>query len=250
MAGYWLKLYTEILDDPKYFKLSDNAKLGMIELMVVAKRINLDGEIPEIEDVAFHTRRTVRWWTKVFDELISIDYLVKNGEKTIIRKFAERQSAVLDSERQRQHRIVTHKKEFASQDCNEVVTKSNGDSDSDSDSENIISTFVEPPSFIASFVGITGIQFNGLTQIDQIKELESLAVIHSEDKILKIAAWCREKKMRSMNQVIAAIRTAAPNWDENQPEDRHIGNDGQELYQQASTGKMYHLVDGQKIFDV
>ena len=132
MAGYWLKLYTEILDDPKYFRLSDNAKLGMIELMLVAKKFNKNGEIPTIEDVAFFTRRSIEWWKPIFDELLTIEYLVTNGSETIIRKFAERQAAVSDSERQKQHRIVTHKNEY----CHEAVTKSNGDSETDSETDS------------------------------------------------------------------------------------------------------------------
>ena len=144
MAGYWLKLYTEILDDPKYFRLSDNAKLGMIELMIVAKRVDLDGEIPSIEDVAFYTRRSIDWWIPVFEELSKIQYLVTNGGETIIRKFAERQAAVSDSERQKQYRAVTHKK----QNCNEYVTKSNGDTDTDTDTEKnrLELEAEEPPS--------------------------------------------------------------------------------------------------------
>lgn len=113
MPGYWLKLYTEILDDPKYFHLSDNSKLGMIELMVVAKKIDMDGEIPSIEDVAFYTRRAVEWWEPVFDELSKIEYLVKDGSETIIRKFSERQKAIDSTERQRMSREAKHQKEFS-----------------------------------------------------------------------------------------------------------------------------------------
>ena len=137
MAGYWLKLYTEILDDPKYFRLSDSAKLGMVELMIVAKRLDMDGEVTSIEDVAFYTRRTVEWWTPVFEELSKIEYLVSNGSETIIRKFAERQAAVDGAERIKQFRALKHKQEFMSRDSNEPVTIRNGDSDSDSDSEKI-----------------------------------------------------------------------------------------------------------------
>jgi len=136
MAGYWLKLYTEILDDPKYNRVSDNAKLGMIELMVVAKKVGMDGGLPGINDVAFYTRRTIEWWKPVFDELQEIEYLVVNNDETTIRKFAERQAPVSDAERMKQTRAKKHKEETNNNGANtsyEVATKRNGDSDTDTD---------------------------------------------------------------------------------------------------------------------
>lgn len=133
MAGYWLKLYTEILEDPKYYRLTDSAKLGMIELMLVAKKVGLEGEIPSIEDVAFYTRRTVEWWMPVFEELSKIEYLVINGSEMIIRKFAERQAAVDGAERIKHFRELKHKNEFPSRDGNEPVTNRYGDSDTETE---------------------------------------------------------------------------------------------------------------------
>ena len=119
MAGYWLKLYTEILDDPKYYRLSDNAKLGMYELMIVAKKTGAVGNLPSIDDISFYTRRTVEWWIPVIQELKSINFIVDGDSGNVIRKFEERQRAVDSSERQQQHRKALHEKEFT---CNENVT--------------------------------------------------------------------------------------------------------------------------------
>jgi hypothetical protein len=128
MSGYWLKLYTEILDDPKYFRLSDNAKLGMIELMVVAKRVNMDGRLPTPEDVSFYTRRNKEWWDAVYVELIDIEFIEHDDDGDIIRKFSERQAPVPATERSRQHRIVKHS-------CNDNATLSHGDTEADTDTE-------------------------------------------------------------------------------------------------------------------
>ena len=78
MAGYWLKLYTEILDDPKYYRLSDNAKLGMYELMIIAKKVDMEGWLPDIEDVCFYSRRQKEWWAPVIQELEQIKFVVKD----------------------------------------------------------------------------------------------------------------------------------------------------------------------------
>jgi len=143
MSGYWLKLYTEILDDPKYFRLSDNAKLGMIELMVVARKvcnIESNGELPSIEDICFYTRRSVQWWEDVNNELIKIDFLVlnKDNDTLIIRKFAERQAPVSDAERMRQYRYkknVTETVQGSLCTSYEDVTKRNVDTEAEADTE-------------------------------------------------------------------------------------------------------------------
>ena len=125
MAGYWLKLYTEILEDPKYNRMSDNTKIGMYELLLVAKRFGDDGSLPPIEDVAFYTRRTVEWWQVVYDELRSIEFLVSNGHDVIIRKFSERQAAISDAQRHVEYRKRKHSKEFDA--VTEPVTNRDGD---------------------------------------------------------------------------------------------------------------------------
>jgi hypothetical protein len=144
MAGYWLKLYTEILDDPKYFRLSDSARLGMYELMIVAKRVDLDGGIPCIEDVAFYTRRSVEWWEPVFNELSKINYIVSNDGNTIIRKFSERQAKVDDAERMKQSRALKHKNQFVSRECYEPVTNRNGETEIDTETDTEKSVGVHP----------------------------------------------------------------------------------------------------------
>ena len=113
MAGYWLKLYTEILDDPKYYRLSDNAKLGMYELMMVAKKVGQDGHLPSVDDIEFYTRRTVSWWQPVIDELKAINFITDNTTGLVIRKFEERQAAIPSDEKQRKYREAQHKKDYS-----------------------------------------------------------------------------------------------------------------------------------------
>ena len=109
MAGYWLKLYTEILDDPKYFKLSDHAKLAMFELLIIAKKYDNTGDLPSIDNICFHSRREIDWWTDALEELERIKFIVvppddKLDDPLKIRKFAERQAAVPGYERAKRSR--------------------------------------------------------------------------------------------------------------------------------------------------
>lgn len=128
MAGYWLKLYTEILEDPKYYRLSESAKLGMYELMMVAKKCGQEGDLPSQEDICFYTRRSEDWWAPVLDELKSISFVIANGNGDKIRKFEERQRAVDAAERQQNYRKSLQHQEYSS---NESVTKKQKTSDED-----------------------------------------------------------------------------------------------------------------------
>lgn len=126
MAGYWLKLYTEILEDPKYYRLSDSAKLGMYELMMVAKKCGQEGDLPSLEDICFYTRRSEDWWVPVLDELKSISFVIANGNGDKIRKFKDRQRAVEAAERQQNYRKSLQHQEYSS---NEPVTGKQNTSD-------------------------------------------------------------------------------------------------------------------------
>ena len=135
MAGYWLKLYTEIIEDPKYHRLSDQAKLGMIELMVLAKKYDKDGDLPCLDDICFHTRREKEWWIPVIEELQGITYLVVNGSCERIRKFAERQAPVDATERQRMYRDKLQKHEYSVNNPVTEVSRNVTESRVDTDTE-------------------------------------------------------------------------------------------------------------------
>ena len=134
--GYWLKLYTDILDDPKYFKLSKEARLGMYELLLVAKKIEngeLTGQLPCVEDIAFYTRRSVEEWQKILPELVNIG-MVSDDEIPVIKNYIKRQDAIPPDERMKQHRkkrndSVMSDKTQMQRNYNGIETNRNGETD-------------------------------------------------------------------------------------------------------------------------
>lgn len=208
MAGYWLKLYTEILDDPKYHRLSDDAKLGMVELMLVAKRVNMNGEIPSIEDVAFYTRRSVEWWQPVFEELSQIEYLVSNGTETIIRKFAERQSAVADSERMKQSRIVKHKKEFVSRSSYEPVTKRNGETETETEAD----TDTEAEAEVKSAIPTPGLYSGDDFVIQVFSRVTGMTSIPRNDPAAYVAIDGLRTKYTTLDSMVTYLRPFYDSW--------------------------------------
>lgn len=109
--GYWIKVYTDILDDPKYYKLSEKAKLGMYELMLVAKKLEngkLTGELPSIDEIAFHTRKSIEFWREAMKELIEVGIIVEKQPGYLIKNYVKRQQAIPPDERMRQWRKKTN----------------------------------------------------------------------------------------------------------------------------------------------
>jgi len=95
--GYWLKSYTDILDDPKYFRLSTNAQLAMHECFLIAKKlegVEMTGLLPGLEEIAFHSRKPIEFWTDTMKELIDIGIVIENQPGYLIKNYVKRQKPI------------------------------------------------------------------------------------------------------------------------------------------------------------
>jgi len=120
MADYWMKLYIEVLDDPKMATLPDRLWRRIIELFLAAKRYNKDGELPETAQIA--------WILRVSPDDLSLD-LRQIESMGIIKRlpdggwyvvnFLKRQAAVGTNERVKSHR---ERKQHEQYSDNEDVT--------------------------------------------------------------------------------------------------------------------------------
>jgi hypothetical protein len=208
MAGYWLKLYTEILDDPKYYRLSDNAKLGMYELMLVAKKVGQDGHLPGVDDIEFYTRRSASWWEPVIDELKAINFITGNEAGHVIRKFEDRQKAVTDTEKQRYYREALHKKEFTGDVPVTEVLRNVTESKS---KRKIKSTEVEKeieennaPSPVQRLLeSLTGIPPANAADVDAIREIEMMNP--TEQDIRAAIAWVQTRGVKRIKRYTSLV---------------------------------------------
>lgn len=121
MADYWLKLYTDILDDPKMGTLPDRIWRRTIELFLIAKQQGTDGELPETKQIAWLLRLPEK---EVETDLLEIE---KSGiiERTecgwFVVKFAKRQAASVDAERKARQRDRERKEQYSGV-CHDDVT--------------------------------------------------------------------------------------------------------------------------------
>jgi hypothetical protein len=86
MALKWLRLYTEILDDPKLFKLSDKDFRIFIDLMCVAQESDKGGIIDmSIPDIAWRVRLKEKDIQSTVDKLLSPNMAILTNENGQLR---------------------------------------------------------------------------------------------------------------------------------------------------------------------
>jgi len=103
-SKYWIKLYHEVLDDPKMGRLSNRLWRRAIELFLIAGDYDQGGELPNVGDMAWRLRISEDDLLADLDALENIHIVSLNGAMHVVTNFAKRQSAVSDAERMRRYR--------------------------------------------------------------------------------------------------------------------------------------------------
>lgn len=104
-SRYWIKLYHEILDDPKMGRLSDRLHRRAIEMFLMAGKEGTDGSLPPLQDMAWTLRVDPKSLEGELDALEALDIViqVEEGQWRVV-KFADRQAPSTSTERSRQSR--------------------------------------------------------------------------------------------------------------------------------------------------
>lgn len=112
MADYWLKLYIEILDDPKMATMPDRVWRRTIELFLVAKRMNKDGHLPDTRQVAWLLRMSADELEHDLRQIASTGIIEQEVGGWFIPNFSKRQAAVGDAERKAQERARKQSQQY------------------------------------------------------------------------------------------------------------------------------------------
>lgn len=136
-SRYWIKLYQEILDDPKMGRLSDALFRRAIELFLLAGDYDQEGLLPGNADISWRLRVPEDALATQMAELRSYGILSQDEQgRWSVTHFKERQSADSSTQRMRHYRSALHKHEYyRDKPCNENATKRNTDVDTDKDKE-------------------------------------------------------------------------------------------------------------------
>lgn len=141
-AYYWIKLYDEILDDPKMGRLSDGAfRLAISLFLLAGRQESRDGRLPDIEDVAWALRLSSDLFGQYWQELERAGIVHLEDGNPVVTNFEKRQSALSPAEKQKRYR--DRKRQEALQDSyhdeytnvTDSVTKSNTEIEREIDKE-------------------------------------------------------------------------------------------------------------------
>jgi hypothetical protein len=136
-SRYWIKLYHEILEDPKMYRLSDRQFRRVIELFLLAGDCEMDGQLPNIEDINFRLRNPTSLEEDI-DALLACEILTKNEDGSLlITRWLDRQTAMSDTERSQRRRIRERKQTYyRHESAPNRDTDKDIDTDKDTDKES------------------------------------------------------------------------------------------------------------------
>ena len=89
----WIKMYTEILSDPKMGRMSDKLFRRTVELFLLAGKEDAEGFLPPIDDIAWTLHTSSKEIQSVIDELISLNIISIESDRYLITRFSERQNS-------------------------------------------------------------------------------------------------------------------------------------------------------------
>lgn len=113
---YWIKLYIEILHDPKMGVLSDRLWRRTIEIFLIAGDYNQKGKLPSLDHMAWMLRMSAEPLESDLVELQKkkiVDYI--DGDWYVVN-FADRQRKRTSTERVRRYRERQRREEYGSFD--------------------------------------------------------------------------------------------------------------------------------------
>lgn len=114
-SKYWIKLYHEMLDDPKVARLNDSTYRRFIECLLLAGELDEEGLLPPVADMAWRLRQSETALAQDLSRL-AIGEMVElkqheGEERWFISKFAKRQSPTPGAQRVRAYRERKRKEE-------------------------------------------------------------------------------------------------------------------------------------------
>jgi len=122
-SKYWIKLYHEILHDPKMGQLPDNLWRRAIELFLLAGETEDEGALPPTSDIAWTLRLDQSQLEQEMLELAKVDILTETEDGWLVTHFAARQEARTGAQRAKRYRERKRSAQYYGNETrNETVT--------------------------------------------------------------------------------------------------------------------------------
>lgn len=203
-SKYWIKLYQEILYDPKMGMMSDRLWRRTIELFLMAGEMDDSGNLPPIDEIAWKLRLGREQLETEMIELQETGILSRVEGRWYVTKFEERQAPMDKAEYMRRKR-EGDKRDGYYQGRYQGVTSGNTDTD-----KKRIDKDTEGDNYNAVAVVATAYQQNigMLTPMlaDEIKELCQEYPQEWITEAIKIAVQGEKRNMRYVQGILRKFK--------------------------------------------
>lgn len=119
-SKYWLKLYHEMLDDPKVMTLRPSLRWRFVETLLMAGEMDEEGYLPDLNHYAWRVRDTLELVESELIELADAGLLSREDGRWLVTRFSERQAPVSAAERMRQLRLRKQKDDYYGGETDEL----------------------------------------------------------------------------------------------------------------------------------
>jgi len=208
MADYWMKLYIEILDDPKMATLPDRLWRRIIELFLLAKRFGNDGNLPDTNQIAWALRMNSDDLVMDLKQIEATGIIQQIAGGWLIVNFAKRQAPSSTADRKRQQREREHKEQYYTPesvtDLSRSVTQINRLTESESESESYTEVGGKKDDFAEVF---TSYQEN-IGQIYSVilkQKIEDAVSDYGKSKVIKAIETSAVNGVRKWNYVAKVL---------------------------------------------
>jgi hypothetical protein len=191
-ANYWIKLYIEILDDPKMAILPDRLWRRIIELFLCAGRSGNGGALPETQQLAWLLRMNTDDLEMDLKQIAMTGIVQRTDDGWMVTQFAKRQAPAPAAERQRRHRDTEKKQQYygdvtnLSQNVTQInrltdnrLTDTETEKDIDKETEKISTIPVSPSRILFDASGLSAFPAD---KLDWIEVIQSLVEDHGVEK--------------------------------------------------------------------
>jgi hypothetical protein len=111
-ATYWIKLYHEVLYDPKMARMNSDMWRRTVELFLLAGETDEDGLLPALEDMSWKLRLDPEQLETELIELQRLGIIGMVEGRYVVTKFAIRQAANSPAERMRMSRARNKREQY------------------------------------------------------------------------------------------------------------------------------------------
>jgi hypothetical protein len=224
MADYWIKVYHEILDDPKMATMPDRLWRRTMEIFLLSGKLSKDksGFLPETNQLAWLLRMSSDDLLMDLKQLESVGILERVGDGWLVVNFEKRQAAVSDAERKRQQREREQREQYYGNEKvpnlsrnvtqNTEYREQNTETESESERERARASDPKPKIDHFDLLQTEIESVIGLPQgSDAVKAIQELVTIGAEACDIREAAdWYRSngKTIHSARSLIGPVKTA------------------------------------------